>query len=461
MSVLRRGSSGTEVETLQTAINEAGYTPALSTDGEFGPLTEAAVRWYQEENGLTVDGIAGSQTNSSLGTTSTGNTTAVDPSKTDYTDDDVTRFNGLPGEPELWEIDGQAYVMYYVPGSEPPIPLLYSVPSEDDLKSFFGDKPVLYDKKMSLAESQAVGAVPFGSTDTIPAEDGEPWAGFLERMDRAKKVQPWLADPDVFAIVSGAWLEDRQVEQWEFEGTDWWQDQNEAQRSWAWMNMRDPMDAQQFTQDNYITVYESFRGVGLDDVDEALVTYMSTQYTQGNWSQQYLEEQLAAITGDETGVPIDSGLSSFLTAEGIEVTDATVGKSNVRDMFDKWLGPAYPPSDQQIADWSAKYRRDPEAAGSSLEEYLRGQRQAMYPGYNDPNLTYEDIAAPWRGFTASIWGQQPDETSDIFQQVVKLNDSTEASKLLRKEGIKQNIGTVRDAALTGLRSQTSDTRRAL
>lgn len=58
--VLQQGSSGGAVKILQVALNGKGYS--LVGDGIFGPLTDAAVRQFQSDNGLQVDGIVGPQT---------------------------------------------------------------------------------------------------------------------------------------------------------------------------------------------------------------------------------------------------------------------------------------------------------------------------------------------------------------------------------------------------------------
>ena len=61
MATLRKGSTGQDVRELQTALNGKGYT--LSVDGIYGDKTAAAVRDYQQKNGLSmVDGIAGNET---------------------------------------------------------------------------------------------------------------------------------------------------------------------------------------------------------------------------------------------------------------------------------------------------------------------------------------------------------------------------------------------------------------
>lgn len=65
MSV-QMGSSGEDVREVQQALVDQGYYVG-SVDGQFGPKTDAAVRYYQSCNGLTVDGIVGSVTAGSLG----------------------------------------------------------------------------------------------------------------------------------------------------------------------------------------------------------------------------------------------------------------------------------------------------------------------------------------------------------------------------------------------------------
>jgi hypothetical protein len=51
---------GEHVKTLQNLLNQHGAK--LNADGKFGALTYQAVRDYQEENGLFVDGVVGSKT---------------------------------------------------------------------------------------------------------------------------------------------------------------------------------------------------------------------------------------------------------------------------------------------------------------------------------------------------------------------------------------------------------------
>ena len=73
---LREGDSGTAVKELQTMLKKLNYYYGDIT-GSFGSLTRQAVRKFQDDNDLTVDGIAGTSTLNKLramtgGTVSTG-----------------------------------------------------------------------------------------------------------------------------------------------------------------------------------------------------------------------------------------------------------------------------------------------------------------------------------------------------------------------------------------------------
>ena len=65
-AVSRYGSSGSEVRTIQTKLKNWGYYSG-SVDGVYGSKTLAAVKKFQKKNGLTADGIAGTETLHALG----------------------------------------------------------------------------------------------------------------------------------------------------------------------------------------------------------------------------------------------------------------------------------------------------------------------------------------------------------------------------------------------------------
>ena len=58
--LLSEGSNGENVRSIQYFLNAHGGN--VSVDGDFGPLTKAAVQAFQGSNGLVTDGIVGDQT---------------------------------------------------------------------------------------------------------------------------------------------------------------------------------------------------------------------------------------------------------------------------------------------------------------------------------------------------------------------------------------------------------------
>jgi peptidoglycan hydrolase-like protein with peptidoglycan-binding domain len=65
MSMLQYGSTGSAVRHLQSALVAQGYE--IDVDGDFGDATDAAVRHFQDNNSLDVDGVAGPATLAALG----------------------------------------------------------------------------------------------------------------------------------------------------------------------------------------------------------------------------------------------------------------------------------------------------------------------------------------------------------------------------------------------------------
>jgi peptidoglycan hydrolase-like protein with peptidoglycan-binding domain len=62
--IVRQGANGHPVRTLQDLLRARGH--AVTVDGDFGSQTEAAVRAFQGERSLAVDGVVGLDTWSAL-----------------------------------------------------------------------------------------------------------------------------------------------------------------------------------------------------------------------------------------------------------------------------------------------------------------------------------------------------------------------------------------------------------
>jgi peptidoglycan hydrolase-like protein with peptidoglycan-binding domain len=66
-NTLKRGSTGADVKKLQQSLMDKGYDLGKTgADGKYGAITEAAVKKYQKDNKLTIDGLAGNETQGSI-----------------------------------------------------------------------------------------------------------------------------------------------------------------------------------------------------------------------------------------------------------------------------------------------------------------------------------------------------------------------------------------------------------
>lgn len=82
--VLKQGSRGDEVVTVQRKLKNWGYYKG-SVDGIYGTQTRSAVVYFQKKNGLTPDGIVGNKTKVALGMS-----TNTSSNQTGYSDSDIT-----------------------------------------------------------------------------------------------------------------------------------------------------------------------------------------------------------------------------------------------------------------------------------------------------------------------------------------------------------------------------------
>ena len=102
-----------------------------------------------------------------------------------------------------------------------------------------------------------------------------------------------------------------------------------------------------------------------------------------------------------------------------------------------------------IAEEAGKLRNDVDYENELIKK-LTAQKQSLFPMYEE-NVTYEEFASPWQNFTTNQWGQQIDTTSDYFQEVLKLNDSTKASKYLTEKGLELGVDKVVNETLDALK----------
>lgn len=352
------------------------------------------------------------------------------------------KLNGLPGEWEVWKdsTTGQSYLVYMVDELEPPVPMMWSV-SDEELQAGFGPGiKVAYDQTLTTEQINGTGALNAGDRSEIDNDTDDPFDAWVTQVEAQAAVRPWLRDQEVLALVAEAAIEGRAVETAEFQQTGWWRSHNDAQRNWLLLSESDPATAAQTIREQQVAVASMLREAGISDPSDELIDALTMSYVTGDWGQHYLRSQVVALSDPYSGIALDETLGQWAPVAGDD--DLAPNELDVQDTVRRWLGPVHGQwAPDQVGQWASRIRRDPTAA-DELEQMLRQQRLALFPEYENENLSYEDIAGPWRGLFNRMWGSSPDETDPLFTQVVRTNDMTEAERTLRSEGVKRGNGMV-------------------
>ena len=117
------GSRGEEVRTIQTKLKRWGYYNG-NVDGIYGSQTLETVKYFQRKNGLTVDGIAGTNTLKAMGIyNSSGNSSSNSSSSTNSSDLNLLSrlvYGEARGEPYTGQVAVAAVVLNRVESSSFP-----------------------------------------------------------------------------------------------------------------------------------------------------------------------------------------------------------------------------------------------------------------------------------------------------------------------------------------------------
>ena len=362
---------------------------------------------------------------------------------------DLDEFANIPDAFRLYRIDGQLYMVYDVPlGTGPPIPVAYTVTEEQliDVKGVNSSQLGVTD--ITRAEFNGAGVIIAGDFTELDNPDENPLQFFYGHLEEQAILYPWLMDPEIMALTAAAHLEGRSLDAAELAGTEWWQTHNTDERSWLKLNSSDPTTALRLLEDNRLAVQGllgqagvgNFEDVSIDGIP--LTTWLADKRTTGEWTDAYLNNQIT-ILGDPTREnEIDINLSSALVGAGANLTTHRGRITDVRSLYNTWLGPALGnPADDVVEEWAAKMRRSP-SAKDELTETLKDQRVALLPHNKDREVSYQAMAGPWRNLMSQTWGQTPDEIDPFFLEMMRKNDAIEAGKMLRGEGLRRGNQTV-------------------
>ena len=359
----------------------------------------------------------------------------------------------------LWNVGGNFYIVYEVPGSQGelyegnPIYMAYELKDNDLVNAGLltkGETAPQPNATMDQAFFDSI-AIVTGNTDQLTALIDNPFASFVETVGEQSQVAPWITDPEMIALIAEAAVEGREVSDAEWQTTNWYQTHNESEREWLRTYYSDPSTATQLTTDAQIAVANSLQAAGVSNAPEALTNWVAGKFVSGEWSQTYTTEQISLFADPYATGKRDESFENYLSSTALTGVDRTTEREReVRELYGKWLGPSLGKlTDNEVAEIAGRLRDDSEYQ-DQLVQSLKQSRLAAFSNYTNPELTYEDIARPWRNLTTSVWGQTADETQGWWQEMVKSNDFAQAQNTLREKGLEQDVTQVTQDATQAL-----------
>ena len=366
--------------------------------------------------------------------------------------------NNVPKGAYVWEVSGQLYLAYEVPGAGDiyqgaPIFMAYAVAGNDLVQAGLitegGPLPSITPLNEDLFNATTI--VFGGDTNQLTSLIDNPFVGFVESVSDQLVIAPWIGDQEMIGLVAEAALEGRTVTDAELKGTNWWRTHNEAEREYLETYYGDPATSAQQRTDAEISVANTLQAQGVSNAPEALINWIAGQYVTGKWSQAYTSEQIALFADPYATGKRDASLENYLSSTALTGVDRTTEREReVRELYAKWLGPTLGKlTDNETAEIAGKLRDDPDYEDALIQS-LKQSRLAAFSNYTNPELTYEDIARPWRNLTTSVWGQTADETQGWWQEMMKSNDFAKAQTTLREKGLEQDVTQVTQDATKAL-----------
>ena len=364
---------------------------------------------------------------------------------------------------QIWVRDGVKHVVWQVPGQ--PFFMRYAS-TDEEINQFFSGraKP----QEITVDDDTWSTSVFFGdSLAELPAnvilQGTSPFRGFTELMSAAIDARPWLeTDEELRNLWIQGLVEDRDITAEEWGATDWFENATEEVIDWLTLSKARgvddetlPADAVALRDENRLIYTQKLKTAGVTNVDsifdentgKTFGQWFGDMVTTGGFTKNYAEFQVLAISDDESSIEVDSKVTDWLEGKG-KLSQTKSGYATVQNTAYKWLGPLYGQLDSATqSSLAADFRNsETQQVGTQmLNDKFKAMRKGIFPtSMYDENLTYEEIATPWRNFTFTKLGERMSETSDVWLKILQSNDQTEASKLVTIYGLNNNNAKVFD-----------------
>ena len=374
-----------------------------------------------------------------------------------------TLFGRLGGQ--IWNVGGQKYVAFDIPQTG--LSMAYTATDEQINNFFTVDKPqeqtidLNSEKWNSTFQSGNIVEVDINNMEATGVQDAP--GGFFEQIasnfDKVKEVRPWMEDDEMYSLWLESIVENREIADFEWEGTEWWQTHTQEERSWLLLSQdkdlsKLPADAEALLKNNRIKARETLRQNGVSNPDqvtfngETLTQWFGNKLTTGTWTELTWLNQAKALGDPLSGIQREDALTSWLEGSEAQPTETQAGYATAQALTEEWLGPLYGTFEQADIDKYAGIIRNaesPEVGAQQVRDSLKNIRKVLFStDVYDENLTYEEIAQPWRNFSFQLLGERVDEKSTDWIEVLNANDQATATQVLTTHGLNSGNKTIMD-----------------
>ena len=370
---------------------------------------------------------------------------------------DNSLFGRLGGQ--IWNVGGQKYIAFDIPRTG--LSMAYTATDEQIDNFFTVDKP----QEQTIDADSDKWSKSFQAGNIVEVDvvnmEASGVGGFFEQVasnfDKVKAVRPWMEDDEMYSLWLESVVENRDIADFEWEGTNWWQTHSQEERNWLLLSQgKDlsqlPADAEQLLQNNRIKARETLRQNGVTNPDqvtfngETLTEWFGNKLTTGTWTELQWLNQAKGLGDPMSGIAREEALTSWLEGSAAQPTATQAGVAAARALTLEYLGPLYGEF-EDVSKYAGMIRNaESEEVGRQMViDDLKNVRKVLFSTDTyDENLTYEQIAQPWRNFSFQLLGGRVDETSSDWIDVLNANNQEEATKILTTVGLNEGNKTVMD-----------------
>ena len=374
-------------------------------------------------------------------------------------EEDGSLFGRLGGQ--IWNVGGQKYVAFDIPQTG--LSMAYTATDEQINNFFTVDKP--QEQTIDLNSEKWNSTFQSGNIVEVDVDNMEASGvgGFFEQIasnfDKVKEVRPWMEDDEMYSLWLESIVENREIADFEWEGTEWWQTHTQEERNWLLLSQdkdlsKLPADAEALLKNNRIKARETLRQNGVSNPDqvtfngETLTQWFGNKLTTGTWTELTWLNQAKALGDPLSGIQREDALTSWLEGSEAQPTETQAGYATAQALTEEWLGPLYGTFEQADIDKYASIIRNaesPEVGAQQVRDSLKNIRKVLFStDVYDENLTYEEIAQPWRNFSFQLLGERVDEKSTDWIEVLNANDQAKATQVLTTHGLNNGNKTIMD-----------------